>query len=119
MVDEGPNRLEQPRQCSSQFGRIVVGLGHVTLDVLDGALDDVDRVTKFVELSSGDDQLGFTEAELGRSLTLEVGHLAATRLAELPRPARTVPCVQWAPAPRAFGRTCHPADITSIDVIPW
>lgn len=55
----------------------------VPVDVLDGRLDDVQRITELVELGTRDDQLGLAEARLSGSLSCFEVTLAARLAAEL------------------------------------
>lgn len=85
-------------------------VGQVSVDVLDGGLQDVELVAQLVERLPGDDQLGLAEADLDPSLAGDVVGLPAAGLAELARTTRTRPDRQRAgapPAPRLHRWFCH------------
>ncbi|MEN3272913.1 MAG: hypothetical protein V7636_1674, partial [Actinomycetota bacterium] len=55
----------------------------VPVHVLDGGLDDVQRITKLVELGTRDDELRFAESELGGSTSALIVDLSTGLATEL------------------------------------
>ena len=52
MRQEWPHRLQQPIERSADLVGVVTGRGQVTIDVLDGRLDDVERIAQRLEFVS-------------------------------------------------------------------
>ena len=90
-----PSSNERPGGVQKPCNGFLVGVGpriagQITLDVLDGCLEDVQRVVERIELAAGDDQLGFGQADLTRTPASLVVALAAARSAVRPGPAGDV-----------------------------
>jgi hypothetical protein len=121
MAYEGTGGLEQPLEGSSDVV-LRLRLGQVAVDVVDGALEDVEIVPELVELGAGHDQLGVAEPEL-----LGPGPCLIRQLPTALRTPPTSPACAWPPLGQATTATiatqdgfdrCHtPRSITSIDVI--
>ena len=83
--NERPGGIQKPRDG------LLVGVrpriaSQITLHVLDGCLEDVQRVVERIELAAGDDQLGFGQADLTGTPASLVVALAAPGAAIRPRP---------------------------------
>jgi hypothetical protein len=95
------HRLEQPVQAPAHLLGIVAGRRQIPVHVLDGRLDDVQRVPQRLELAAGHDELVLAEPDLGRSSTRLVVTLLAALTAELSRTTGTLARGQLSPAPSA------------------
>lgn len=81
--------MKQPLQRSPDLIRIATVLRQIPVHVLDGRLDDVQRITELIELGTRHHELVLAETELSGSTSVLVFDLATRLAAELARPTRT------------------------------
>jgi hypothetical protein len=93
--------LQKPVQCPAYLLGILACVGQVSVDVLDGGFDDVQRVTELIELAASHDELRLAQTELSGSATGFVVALLAALATEQARPPRTTALGQLPPAPAA------------------
>ena len=109
-MQEWPDRLEQPVQGALHLVGIAFCRGEITIDVLHGGLDDVQRVAQRLELCARDDELGLAQSKFVAALAALVGALttrSSTELRRASRPGRNLEVAATPPAPTGPNRFRH------------